>query len=75
MKWILILFLLSLACCKKQQYFINYEPLTDEEMKCILKNVKPIDKNSNEVDSDYIVTINEKLYEWTDPKFQECLKE
>ena len=75
MKWIITLFLLSLACCKKQQYIVNYEPLTEKELKCIFKSVEPIDENSSEIDDDYIVTIDKKYYKWTDPKFQACLKD
>ena len=74
MKWILIVFLLSSACQKKQSV-IDYAPLTDEELKCIFKNVNPIDKNSSEINEEFVVLIDGKHYKWTDPKFQECLKD
>ena len=73
MKWIVILFLLF-SVCKKQKPVVNYDPLTEAELKCVFKNVKPIGKNSSEINEDFVVVFDGKYYKWTDPKFQECLK-
>ena len=74
MRWLIILFLLF-SGCKKNRPLVNYEPLTEEELNCVFKNVKPIDENSSEIDDDYIVVFDGKYYNWVDPEFQKCLKD
>ena len=67
MKWIIILLLLFSSCKKGNDVITDYAPLTDEEVKCIIKNATPVNKVTDTI-------INKKYYEWADPKFQECFK-
>lgn len=73
MRWLIVLCLLFLGC-KKRPPVVNYDPLTEEELECVLKNVNPINEDSNEINEDYVVVFDEKHYKWTDPEFQKCLK-
>ena len=64
----IVLFLLVSFCKKGNDVITDYAPLTDEEVKCIIKNVTPINKITDTI-------IDGKYYERSDPKFQECLKD
>ena len=74
MPWIIILFL-SIVACKKQRSVVDYAPLTEEELNCVFKNVKPIDENSSEIKEEFVVVLDGKYYKWTNSKFQKCLKD
>ena len=74
MKWLIILSFLFLAC-ERREPVVNYEPLTEEELKCVFKKVKSIDEDSSEVDEDFVVVFDGKYYKWTDPEFQKCLND
>ena len=74
MPWVIILFL-SIVACKEQKSVVDYAPLTEEEVKCILKNVKPIDENSSEINEEFVVVLDGKYYNWAGPEFQKCLKD
>ena len=74
MKWIVIFLLLS-ACGRSPHHtIVDYAPFTKEEVKCITKNVKPVDKSLREKE-EYILEFDGKYYRITDPKFEACLKD
>ena len=70
MKWTIIivsLLLLSLSCKKRGDPAINYITLTEEETKCIIKNVTPVNRTTD-------IIIDGKYYDPADPNFEKCIK-
>lgn len=56
MKWIITLFLLSSACDNSDYVIDDYAPLTDGQIKCIVKNATPVDQPTD-------IIIDGKYYE------------
>ena len=70
MKWTIIivsLLLLSSSCSNRDYVISDYTTLTEEEIKCIIKNATPVNQTTD-------IILNGKYYEPNDPNIEKCLK-
>ena len=70
MKWTIIivsLLLLSSSCGKRDYVIDDYTTFTEEEIKCIIKNVTPVNHTTD-------IIFNGKYYDPADPNFEKCIK-
>ena len=64
---IVSLLLLSSSCGKRDYVIDDYTTFTEEEVKCIIKNVTPVNYTT-----DFI--FNGKYYDPNDPNIEKCIK-